>query len=904
MFAPTTRGTTVRAHCRRMNGTIALLSLCLAVLLAPAAALAMPANPLPFTVSQPDGTRITLRVYGDEHFHWYADLKGYTVVVDQGAYVYAALDDTGRLVPTAHVVGQVDPAAAGLAPGILPPPGVRAEIRAAALPLPQKRDGPVRVPPSGTVKNLVVLCMFSDHSVGTDGRAQADYDTLFNAVGGHPTLAPTGSVRDLYLEDSYGTMTLDSTVAAWVTLPNTEAYYADGYDGTGYYPQNAQGMCEDALNLVDSLVDFGEFDTDNDGYIDAIDFIHSGYGAETGGGGGDWIWSHRWSLWALPGGQWTSNDQNGLGEYVKVYDYHTEPALWGTSGTEILHYAVIAHETGHFFGLPDLYDTNGGSRGVGCFCMMGNSWGFDSTQLNPPHFSAWCKIFLGWITPTVISTPAVYTAPQVQTNPVAYRIDVNYPSGEYLLIENRQPVGHETVLPQGGLCIWHIDEAKTTNQDEGYPGQPGWPENNNHFMVALLQADGNYDLEQNVNRGDAGDVYHAGGVSLIDETTVPNTDAYQDGIIIVTENSISNVSPSGSSMTFLFGELTSCTEDWECDDGLFCTGAETCVGSICQPGTGDPCATDEFCDEDSDSCLAVSFEDDFQTDKGWTAENLGATSGDWQRGVPVNDPSWAYDPASDSDGSGQCYLTQNEIGNTDVDGGAVRLTSPTIDMSGTGVLISYDYFNRLTDTSGGVDRLLTEINNNDGVGTWTTIAVHDTDGGLSWRNHRITESELLAAGVTLTTTMKLRFTANDADPQSIVESGLDAFVVAMESGGCQDNSDCDDGLWCNGAEICDVDQTCQPGTPPDCNDGVGCTDDSCNEGTDSCDNVPNDALCDNGLYCDGIEICDALLDCQVGTAVDCDDAVGCTDDSCNEGTDSCDNVPNDSLCDNGLYCDG
>ena len=174
--------------------------------------------------------------------------------------------------------------------------------------------------------------------------------------------------------------------------------------------------------------------------------------------------------------------------------------------------------------------------------------------------------------------------------------------------------------------------------------------------------------------------------------------------------------------------------------------------------------------------LATVMHDDFETDQGWVAENLGATSGDWQRGVPVNDPSWDYDPASDSDGSGQCYLTQNEYGNTDVDDGAVRLTSPTFDMSGGGD-ISYDYYLYLTDNPNGVDRLLVEINSNDGEGNWTEIARHDTGGGTAWRHHQITEAELIGYGVDLTATMRIRYTANDADPQSIVEAGLDAFFV-------------------------------------------------------------------------------------------------------------------------------
>ncbi len=120
---------------------------------------------------------------------------------------------------------------------------------------------------------------------------------------------------------------------------------------------------------------------------------------------------------------------------------------------------------------------------------------------------------------------------------------------------------------------------------------------------------------------------------------------------------------------------------------------------------------------------------------------------------------------------------------------------------------------------------------------------------------------------------------------------------------CSVPADCDDGLYCNGAETC-VNNICQAGTAIDCDDSVACTTDFCNESTDSCDNTPNDSLCDNGLYCDGAETCHATNGCQFGTAVDCDDSVACTDDSCNESTDSCDNIANDANCDNGLWCDG
>ena len=123
--------------------------------------------------------------------------------------------------------------------------------------------------------------------------------------------------------------------------------------------------------------------------------------------------------------------------------------------------------------------------------------------------------------------------------------------------------------------------------------------------------------------------------------------------------------------------------------------------------------------------------------------------------------------------------------------------------------------------------------------------------------------------------------------------------------GCTVDADCDDGAYCNGDETCNVPSgTCQAGTPVACDDDVACTDDACNEATDSCDFTVNDGNCDNGAFCDGAETCDPVNDCQVGTPVVCDDGVACTDDACNETTDSCDNAPNDANCDNGAFCDG
>lgn len=112
--------------------------------------------------------------------------------------------------------------------------------------------------------------------------------------------------------------------------------------------------------------------------------------------------------------------------------------------------------------------------------------------------------------------------------------------------------------------------------------------------------------------------------------------------------------------------------------------------------------------------------------------------------------------------------------------------------------------------------------------------------------------------------------------------------------------ECDVGEYCTGSSsICPVD-VFEPDNAPCTLDAISCTDDVCISGF--CDHVLNDSLCDDGLYCDGTETCDAILDCQVGIAPNCNDTVDCTEDICNEILDTCENIANNSLCDDGNEC--
>jgi serine protease len=122
---------------------------------------------------------------------------------------------------------------------------------------------------------------------------------------------------------------------------------------------------------------------------------------------------------------------------------------------------------------------------------------------------------------------------------------------------------------------------------------------------------------------------------------------------------------------------------------------------------------------------------------------------------------------------------------------------------------------------------------------------------------------------------------------------------------CSTDADCSDGLYCNGTEVC-VAGVCQTGTPINCSDGVACTVDSCDETIKACVNTPNNALCDDGVYCNGAETCDATLGCQAGTPVVCDDGNECTTDSCNESLKACENIKVDdnTACTDGVCCSG
>jgi subtilisin family serine protease len=315
------------------------------------------------------------------------------------------------------------------------------------------------------------------------------------------------------------------------------------------------------------------------------------------------------------------------------------------------------------------------------------------------------------------------------------------------------------------------------------------------------------------------------------------------------------------------------TNDGNCADGLFCNGAETCHATLgCQAG-GDPCPG-QICDEGTDTCNDCIVDGDC-ADGVYCNGVETCSGGTCQSGTAVNcDDGVSCTDDSCNEGTDSCDNTPNDSNCDDSQYcNGSETCHATLDCQ-SGTAVNCDDGVSCTDDSCNEGTDSCDNSPNDGL----------CDDGLFCNGEESCNGSNCVVG-------------SDPCPGQFCDEGTDSCIDCVVDG------DCDDGQYCNGAETCSG-GTCQSGTAVSCDDGVACTDDSCNEGTDSCDNTANDGNCDDGQYCNGSETCHATLDCQSGTAVNCDDGVACTDDSCNEGTDSCDNTPNDGLCDDGVFCNG
>ncbi|MGH7446769.1 MAG: immune inhibitor A domain-containing protein, partial [Longimicrobiales bacterium] len=182
------------------------------------------------------------------------------------------------------------------------------------------------------------------------------------------------------------------------------------------------------------------------------------------------------------------------GQPIQIADYVVLPALDpATCGP--LRIGVLAHETGHALGLPDLYDYDGSSQGIGAWGLMGT--GSHATEHSPAHLGAWEKEQLGWVTVASLSgADSTIVVPPVQQSRTVYRVQGS--GSAYLLFENRQRIGSDRFLAGQGLLVWYIDPERAE--------LGAWNSDERRSAVGILEADGGGDLARG-RRADSGDTY-------------------------------------------------------------------------------------------------------------------------------------------------------------------------------------------------------------------------------------------------------------------------------------------------------------------------------------------------------------------------------------------------------------
>ncbi|HVN33176.1 MAG TPA: M6 family metalloprotease domain-containing protein, partial [Thermoanaerobaculaceae bacterium] len=332
--------------------------------------LAVPAAPDLHTLHQPDGSSFEARRWGDEWLHGWETADGYTIVLAPGSqtWTYAERKPEGALVASASVVGR-DAPPQGVGRHLRPAGAVREKAHAMQVSA-MAVAGTMAVPATGTANVPVILVNFSDTATTY---TTANFTNLLFGSG-------TWSMRDYYKEVSYNKFTVSAGpggVAGWFRASQPHDYYgSNNADGDDVWPGD---LVYEAVQAADAAgFNFAPYDSDGNCYVDVVNVIHQGAGEEVSDSPASNIWSHSWSLSGAQYygrshyGVYTTNDVCPAGGYVKVNAYVVQPEALGGGMITV---GVFAHEFGHALGLPDLYDTDDSSEGVGQWSLMGaGSW--------------------------------------------------------------------------------------------------------------------------------------------------------------------------------------------------------------------------------------------------------------------------------------------------------------------------------------------------------------------------------------------------------------------------------------------------------------------------------------------------------------------------------------------------
>ena len=417
---------------------------------------ANPAFPHAVTVKQSNGKELTYFIYGDEHVSWAKTLDGYMIMpLDNGDFVYAVTDSEGNMVPSQMIATNTEIRSAKEKQFVAQLNKQVFYSQQQVQSMSQKRfqrdemnkKKPLKAFTTDKPKLMVILVNYTDVTISETNAERFKHqiqDSNYTSYG------YTGSVRDYFADQSFGTIDPQFEVFGPVTLPHNRAYYAQNNNN------NAWQMARDAVKIIDTMynVDFSEFDNDNDGNVDLVHIIYAGLGSNSTGNRNAQVWPHMFYF-----GDNTTID--GKKFYRYACSSETSYKTSGYSYSETIDgIGAVCHEMGHAFGLPDMYATDyGGSITPASWDVM-DAGSYNNDSKTPPYYSMIERDMIGWGNIVNLTEGEHKLYPIADSN-TAYKIHLN--NNEYLMFEYRNHDKWDAYTKGIGMLVWHADTSKFVN---------------------------------------------------------------------------------------------------------------------------------------------------------------------------------------------------------------------------------------------------------------------------------------------------------------------------------------------------------------------------------------------------------------------------------------------------------